>query len=327
MEAALVARQVLRAIRGDRSQVAFSRRLGYRGNPVADWESGRREPTASGLLTACRRSKIDVAASFERFHPPTAAALGQGDDAGVAAWLSALRGGAAIGDIAERARLSRFQVSRFLAGETRPRVTEFLTLVEALTGRVADLVAALVPITEVPALATVYAQRVASRTIVFEEPWSAMILSVVETSPYLALPVHEPGWIARRLQIDVATEARALERLVAAGVLRWDGRRYANAGPLTIDTRAAPDAIATLKAHWTEVALKRTRSPRPDDLLSYNTFSVSKLDLERIRDLHRAYFREVRSIVAASEPSEIVALINVQLLSFPLDEEPTGESR
>ena len=309
-------RQLLRAIRGKRSQVAFSRRLGYRGNPVADWEAGRREPTAAGLLTGCERSGIDVPAAFARFHPPTAEALGDGDDAGVARWLSAVRGNTPIGDIAARASLSRYQVSRFLSGATRPRVTEWLQLVEALTGRVVDLVAELVPIAAVPSLVAVHAQRAASRRLLFEEPWTALVLSLVETTAYRALPVHEPGWIARTLDIDAATEARALERLVAAGVLRWDGRRYANAGPLTIDTRASVEAISALKAHWAGVGLARTHAPRPDDVLSYNTFSVSKADLERIRELHRAYFREVRSLVAASEPTETVALINVQLVTF-----------
>ena len=49
---------------------------------------------------------------------------------------------------------------------------------------------------------------------------------------------------------------------------------------------------------------------------SYNLFSVSRVDLERIRELHRAYFRELRRIVAASEPAECVVLANVHLLEL-----------
>ena len=64
----LVAQQLLRAVRGKRSQVAFARRLGYRGNPIADWEASRRAPTAAEALRACELSGIDVAAAFARFH-------------------------------------------------------------------------------------------------------------------------------------------------------------------------------------------------------------------------------------------------------------------
>jgi hypothetical protein len=44
--------------------------------------------------------------------------------------------------------------------------------------------------------------------------------------------------------------------------------------------------------------------------------SCSESDLARIEDLHRAYFREVRAIVAASEPMEAVALVSLQLVRF-----------
>jgi DNA-binding phage protein len=318
MDASAVARQLVRSIRGHRSQVALSRRLGFRGNPVADWESGRREPTAAGLLHAARRCGLDVDAAFVAFHAATAPALGAGDDAGVAAWLSALRGGTAISDVAARSGLSRFQVSRVLSGQTRPRLTEWLLLVEALTGRVDDWVAALVPIETVPALAEVHGARQASRRILFEEPWAALVLSIVETTAYQGLDRHVAGWIAERLGVPVDVEARAIDALVRAGALTFDGCRYTNAGPLTIDTQAAPSEIRALKAHWAAVGLERIGALGPNDLASYNTFSVSKADLARIRELHRAYFREVRAIVAGSSPNETVALLNVQLFEFEL---------
>ncbi|MDD9933044.1 MAG: helix-turn-helix transcriptional regulator, partial [Myxococcales bacterium] len=65
----LATRQLLRALRGSRSQVAFARRLGYRGNPIADWEAGRRTPTAEALLRVCARIGVDAPAALARFHP------------------------------------------------------------------------------------------------------------------------------------------------------------------------------------------------------------------------------------------------------------------
>ncbi|MEN9581410.1 MAG: hypothetical protein RJA70_4419 [Pseudomonadota bacterium] len=51
-------------------------------------------------------------------------------------------------------------------------------------------------------------------------------------------------------------------------------------------------------------------------MFSYNPFGVSKRDLLRIEELQRAYFRELRSIVAQSEPVETVAVLNQQLFSL-----------
>ena len=61
----------------------------------------------------------------------------------------------------------------------------------------------------------------------------------------------------------------------------------------------------------------RTLDPRPDDAFAYNVFSVKSEDLDRIRELYRAFFREVRQIVAASEPTDTVALLAIQLLDWP----------
>jgi hypothetical protein len=49
-------------------------------------------------------------------------------------------------------------------------------------------------------------------------------------------------------------------------------------------------------------------------MFSYNLFAISERDYERLRELHLAYFRELRSIVAASQPAERVVLAHLSLL-------------
>jgi hypothetical protein len=49
----------------------------------------------------------------------------------------------------------------------------------------------------------------------------------------------------------------------------------------------------------------------------YNVLSASHTDIERIRQLILATFREIRSIVEHTERDEGVALINLQLLQWP----------
>ena len=71
-----------------------------------------------------------------------------------------------------------------------------------------------------------------------------------------------------------------------------------------------------LKSHWAQVGLERLPQLEPagQDLFSYNLFTVSEQDWERLRELHIAYFQELRRIVGSSEPAERVALINLQLM-------------
>lgn len=310
-----VARQLIRAIRGRRSQEAFSRRLGYTSNPVADWEAGRRFPTAAETLRACRLSGIDVRTAVERFAPNEGPTIGDEGDADVAAWLSALRGNTTLKELAERTGESRYAVSRWLTGDTRPRLPEFLALVQALTSRLSDLVAELVDIELVPALLEAHRQRHASRRLAFDEPWVSAVLVVMETADYRALPRHEPGWIARRLEVPLEIEERCLARLVETGLLVQERGRYLTREELTIDARAEPDGMKRLKAHWASLGHSRATKPHDGDLVSYNVIAVSREDLDRIREAHVRYFMEVRSIVANSRP-EVAALVNVQLLTW-----------
>jgi transcriptional regulator with XRE-family HTH domain len=315
-----VARQLLRALRGSRSQVAFSRRLGYRSNVAADWEAGRRAPTAGETLRAAARVGVDVPAALRAFQPLDPLPWSPDDPEEVAAWLRALQGTASQLDVARRTGASRHQVGRWLSGRARPKLPELLRLVDALTGRLSDLVAALVPIEQVPALAAAHARRRAARRLAFDVPWSAAVLTLLET-PAAAVPDPVP-WLARCLGVDEGEAAVALGALVDAGVVVRERDRWVVVQPLTVDVHATDADVRALKRHWTGVARDRLDRAAPGDLHAFNLFAVSTADLDRIRDLHRAFFREVRAIVAASAPSEAVGLLVTEVVVFGPGSQP-----
>ena len=291
--------------------MAFARRLGYRGNPIADWEAGRRAPTAAEALRACRRVGIDVQAAFARFHPKVR--LGSLDDSQVlAAWLSELRGSVSNRELAERSGASRHQVARWLRGQSQPRLPEFLSVLEATTGRATDLLVELVPPEAIPSARAEHERRRAARDLAHEEPWTEAILRVLECAEYLALQRHRSGFIAERLGISVETESRCLEKLAAAGVAQRRRGRYAPVGSLSVETHGR----GRLREHWAQVAAARARSPGEGDLFGYNVLSASRADVDRIEALLRATHREIRNIVEHTDREEATALVNLQLVRW-----------
>ncbi|MEM6925788.1 MAG: helix-turn-helix domain-containing protein, partial [Myxococcota bacterium] len=82
-----VARQLVRALRGHRSQVQLARRLGFRTNPVAEWEAGRRRPRVKVVLRIAELNGVDVREAFRAFAPASAEAFGEG----LGVWLDRLR--------------------------------------------------------------------------------------------------------------------------------------------------------------------------------------------------------------------------------------------
>src|SRR5688572_6617796 len=117
----MAASDLIRALRGKRSQPAFSRRLGYKSNVVYTWESGRGFPTAAGALSAARRAGVSLEKAFAAFYRTAPNWLSQVDPAtpeGVAAFLDDIRGSTSIVDLAAFSGKSRFAISRWMQGKT-----------------------------------------------------------------------------------------------------------------------------------------------------------------------------------------------------------------
>lgn len=320
-----IAAELLTALRGHRSQVAWSRRLGYKSNVAYTWESGRRHPTAAETLRAARRAGVDLEAALTRFVGRRPAWLDGRDAASpeaVAAMLEDLRGSTSISELSERAGLSRYAVSRWLSAETQPRLPDFLRLVEAASVRLVDLIAVLVDPRDVPGVAALWARVEARRRGAHELPWTQALLRAIELDAYQALPEHQTGWLARRLGIPVAEEERGLAFLRETGMISWAGTRW-RIEPMAVDTRRYPEVGRRLKSHWSRVAAERVERGFPGQF-SYNVFVVSREDLARIRKLHLDYFHALRQIVANGKAADFVAVANVR--RFALDDEGWADS-
>ncbi|HTA88447.1 MAG TPA: DUF4423 domain-containing protein [Polyangiaceae bacterium] len=314
----------MRAVRADRSQVAFSRRVGFVSNVAAEWESGRRVPSASTAFSSCARVGIDIEAALDRFHSATAPLVrvrGRGKRAqvtteAIAIWLAAQRGRARATEVAARSGISTFRLSRIFNAKSGVNLADFFRLVSAMTDRLTDLIAAVVDVQKVPQAARIHAQLEASRALAFSDPWTSAVLALLEIEAYSASEQPSVDFLSSRLGVAAATVARALTGLASSGLIEERAGKYRVIRALTIDTRGRPGASLSLRQHWATIGAERLVAPGPRDLFAYNVFSVSRADFERIRELEQQYFREARAIVAASSPSEVAGLLIAQLFEW-----------
>ena len=313
-----LASELLRQLRGKRSQVAWSKRLGYRSNVAGAWELGRAWPTGAAFLRAAERNgrrTRDVMQSFYGGVPKWLARHDPASREGVAAFLEDLRGKAALVAVSSAAGKSRYSVARWLSGDTEPRLPELLRIVEATSLRMLDFIACFVDPETLPSASKAWRDLQAARRSARELPWSHAVLRIIETESYRKLPEHRPGFIAERLGISQAEERRCLELLEDTGQILKRRNRFHIGRVLTVDTRGSRDQGRATRAWWARLAVERMLAGA-DGSFSYNLFSVSRADYLRIEALHRAHFREIRSIVAASTPMESVGLISMALLPF-----------
>lgn len=310
-----VAVELIRGLRGRRSQVAFSKRLGYRSNIVHRWEARQCWPVAAVLLRRCRRVGIDVNAAYERFYGRRPAWLRQGDP-NVAAFLDDLRGKVPIRDLAAKVGVNRYTVARWLNGQAQPRLPDFLALIDASSRRLLDFIAGLVDPARMPALARDWSNLERARETAYATPWSHGVLHALE----LEGDTQDSAWLSRKLGIARDTVEDALAALQLTGQVEPHGKRLRPTRSGYVDTSRDPERARELKMRWTETALERLRAGSAG-LFGYAVFAVSKRDLRRLREIQLQYVSQIQTVIAGSQRPDCVGLFCTQLLDLAEGEE------
>jgi transcriptional regulator with XRE-family HTH domain len=307
-----VSRELVRALRGSRSQAAVARRLRYRSNVAYLWESGRRYPTLASVLWLAHRTGVDVPEALDRFQKTRSREHDPWTVPGAAALLQDVQGQHSAAELARQLGLSRHTVGRWFRGETEPRLPAALALLELCTRRSLDFVSVFVDPLKLPSAADAWARVTAARTLVLEQPWSAAVLLSVELERYRAHESHPEGWIAEKLGIPVETEALCVRLLVDSGQLALVEGLYVPTGASTMDVATRGRAL-DLRRHWAQVNVDRTRRG-PGCSGAWNLFTVSDEDFVRIKTLQREYFRALRSVVAETSSMDRLVLANMQVV-------------
>jgi transcriptional regulator with XRE-family HTH domain len=329
MDHELLARGVMRALRGKRSQTAFSRRLGYTTNVAYAWEAGRRAPTAAEMFRAAALTHVDVRAAitpfFGRTLPDALSEVEPTDPAFVSALLREIRGSVSMAHLADATGVSPSTISRVLSGHIDPRLPAFFRLVEAASRRLLDLLSGLVDLDTIPVARTEWRRLEAARRLAFENPLSEVVPRFLELESYARLRRHRPGWIAERLGITLEDEEHTLRDLEAARVIRWDGDRWVLDRERSVDTtRGDPRAGRLSRRFWTERARERIAAAG-EGQFAYLVFTTDEATLAALRELHLRYYRELRGLVASAPTNERVVVANLQL--FPVDVGPDPQAK
>jgi hypothetical protein len=311
-----VSAELVRAVRGDRSQAALSRSFGYRSNIVSRWEACAAFPTASrflGLLAEHSPERPSYVATFFGRVPVVFGGIEPTSRAGVAAFLRELRGKTPILSVARDAGVNRYSVSRWLSGDSEPRLPELLLLVQVMSGRVLDLLACFCDPKRMSSVVRAWAELELTRSLAYEMPWSHAVLRALELDD--AGHQHQKAWLSERLGIPVSEVARALQALVQTGQVKKEGGRFRLQRVISVDTSRDREKRHGLKVAWTRTALERLETGAPS-YSGYSVFAISRADLRRLRELHLEYVRAMQYVIGASEPGECVGLFCVQLLDL-----------
>jgi hypothetical protein len=316
-----LASQLLRALRNRRSQTAFCRRIGYRSNVAHAWETGVGFPTAAKTFYVAERMGLDPhRAVLNCFgHNRTSLTkLNLTEKAGVATLLTEFRGNQTVVALAKAMNQDRFAVSRWLHGKSEPRLPDFLQFVETATLRLVDFLGNLVDPNQLDEVKAQWQKLQTIRRATRDAPYCHAVLAALDLSDYRALTKHQPGYIAARLGLTINEEEGALSLLAASGQIRRYRQRWVTTRTATVDTRSDPEGTRSLATYCAEQGLARLKH-HGEGAFAFNLFSVSTADYERLKVLQREYFAELRKVVATSEGTEQVVVVNLQLVPLTVE--------
>ena len=287
-------RDLLRALRGERSQLAFSQLLGHRGNVSYRWEAGLRQPTAQALFTILDVLDIDVERALLALSPGALQQCrsvgGACDPAFPSALLRHLSAGRPATALAADVGRSGAAVRRVLRGESRPPLSTFLALLHASGAFLPGFLEAFVAPAALAGLGPGYRRSVAQREQYLRHPWTEAFLAVVETRDYRAQAAHSDAWIARTLGRPVEEIADIRRSLVSSGGLKWEDGRL-RTQPHRMTSVNDPTLWAFLSDHWDGATRARPWGIRRSSWLVLSVTEEAAVETERI--LRRAW-REIR---------------------------------
>jgi hypothetical protein len=311
--------ELIRAARGRRSQLEFSRRLGYRSNIVRRWEGGECWPTASdflGAYTRLRPALPQVYAKFFQRAPDWLEPEQPFAPTVIAAFMQQLKGKTPIGVLAQRTGHHRYGIGRWLRAAAQPKLPELLSFIEAASRRSLDFVALLVDPKDLPTFGGEWKKLQSARHAAYESPWSHAVLRALELETYASVPASKTvAWLAERLSAPAPAIEAGLQALCASGQIQNQRGKWLVDRVQAIDTGADAVRSRELKATWARVATERLAAGGPGNF-GYSLFAISRKDLVRLRELHLEYVRAMQNLIAESPTSECVGLYCAQLLDL-----------
>ncbi|GAB5544899.1 MAG: helix-turn-helix transcriptional regulator [Sandaracinaceae bacterium] len=321
-----LASELLRALRGKRSQVAFSRRLGFKSNVAYAWESGRRFPTAAEAMHAAVRCghTLDVALlRYRQIHLGGRPLPDLEDPDDVAAFMRLLSGSAQTAELARRCGKNRHAVARWLSGETRVRLPDFLRFLQAVNRSALTFIDGFVSPATLPSAREQWARVQAMGSLLFDRPETLLVFVALGLATYRELPRHRAGWLAAQLGLTLPQERAALSALRDAGVIAWTGRRWRIDDASELDTRRYPQVVLDIKRFFAELGAQRIGAR--GEAFNYVLLSVEEHELEELLDMQRELIGRIRALAVRDRKATRPVLVNIQVA--PLDAPDEGRLR
>lgn len=297
--------EVIRSLRGRRTQSQLSKVLGYKHNQLYLWESGRRTISWQDFCRICQVLKRPLNVAISDFFN-----IQNNQEIPVVLKLSL--GKRKKGELAKSLGVTASKLSRWLTGRTDPPLIEvfkifkiaypnFLEFLDFVSGpgRVASIQGEVTNAHKI-------------RSALFQAPFVGGVAAALFTKEYRNLKKHTPGIIAKHVGISLEEENVALNLLQAAKQIEMvDGLYRINSFSLNlVDDKKQ---FLRLAQYWADRAAALPKWGGQKSGFGYRVFCVNETGRQRIRQAQVDYYNAITEILKSeSGPYDYVMVVNFQ---------------
>lgn len=250
-----LSREIVRQMRGQRTQREFSSALGFGFNQVGKWESGATHISWNDFVHIANTAAIDVEAHYRHFFWNFA---GEFNAVNVTTFANT-----SAEQAVQQPHWSSSTVRRWLRGQATPDFADVLYLIDARRSLLLGWLERFLDCDALPELAGPAAAFRALVDLVGMNPRCVYVNAALNLKAYRDLEVHDELMLARHSACASVQELRqTLEQLQGHGLVFFDGKKYHTAGyDFSFSTTRSPKLRSMTVSATQLVAERYSRLP------------------------------------------------------------------
>ncbi len=223
-----VIKELLKALRGRRSQEALNRSFGFSFNQIYRWERGITKISWPEFIQFCELCHIPLQKKIiEIFKGPHALFAEENKDPLLSQnVIHALMGNMVIDKFSKRYQLPRKSVSKWLSGQADPSLEQMFFLFHYHSGQLIKLIDALIGTGHIPSLQDVIVKHKIREEITYKYPEVSLILNTIHTKQFQAKTECLEGHFAKKFGLTLAEEKEILSGLLRSDTIHRYGASY-----------------------------------------------------------------------------------------------------
>ena len=307
--------ELIRALRGDRSQGQLSQRLKIGFNKVYKWEKGTASISWSEFLVLAKLCKCDVSQAIQGSY------LYRGKIDNAANLVIGLLGTDQVNTISKRTGFGTGMVRRWLKGTSEPSLDVILSIMHRTQVTLVEFLTQLVDIESLPSLRKEYDLIMQTKQIFRSNLFLEAVACALNLQEYADAPKHPTGLIAKKLGISVSEEEAYLKLLLQCEVIEFDGKKYHHRPGLLDLTSQDTKIRIEMRKFWLKKSLDLVtplKAPPKEGMMHWAVAAVSEETGKLMTEAQKRFHHEIQLLMRTDpRPKNTIRLLCVQLLDIP----------